>query len=72
MVALALDEILDIVVATEPVELDSEDVRISRAFVIDERVTEVLDVDRALLAADPMFFDGSSTSIDDLQMEAAS
>ena len=74
-VALAVDEIVDIVAGSESVELDSDDVRISGAFLITGRVTEVLDVDQALLAADPTVFDSADSAAepvgDDDRVEVA-
>jgi two-component system, chemotaxis family, sensor kinase CheA len=70
-VALAVDEIIDIVTETDDVELDSADARIRGAFVLQERVTEVLDVDTALLTADPHFFDSPDSLTGDQRVEVA-
>jgi two-component system chemotaxis sensor kinase CheA len=56
-VALAVDEIVDIVPATELVELESQDPRISGGMVLQDQVTELVQVDAALAAADPSYFD---------------
>lgn len=69
--ALAVDEIIDIVTEEDDVELDSSDARILGAFVLQERVTELLDVDTALLTADPHFFDSPDSRASDQRVEVA-
>ena len=69
--ALGVDEIVDIVSSTGDVELDSGDVRISGAAMLEGRVTELLDVDAALLAADDQFFAEVEPRRDDARVEVA-
>lgn len=62
-VALAVDEIVDIVDEGADVELDSDDPRIVGAAILQDRVTELLNVDAALLAADPLFLSEAGLSV---------
>ena len=70
-VALAVEEIVDIVTATETVELESDDVRIQGGLLVQDRVTELVDVDAALLVADPYFFETADPVSDTTRDEVA-
>ncbi|SOD74515.1 two-component system chemotaxis sensor kinase CheA [Jatrophihabitans sp. GAS493] len=61
-VALAVGEIVDIVAESSVVHSDVEDIGLIGSAVIRDRVTEMLDVRAAILAADPMFFAEDATS----------
>ncbi|MCW2526870.1 MAG: CheA signal transduction histidine kinase, partial [Pseudonocardiales bacterium] len=56
-VALAVGEVVDIVTESSVVHSDVEDFGLVGSALIRDRVTEMLDVRAAILAADPMFFD---------------
>jgi two-component system chemotaxis sensor kinase CheA len=56
-VALAVGQVIDIVTESAIVHSDVEDFGLVGSAVIRDRVTEMLDVRAAILAADPMFFD---------------
>lgn len=56
-VALAVDSILDIVEGEVAVRSDIEESGLTGSAVIQSRVTELLDVRGAILAADPHFYD---------------
>ena len=56
-VALLVEQILDIVEDAVQVRSDLDEHGVSGAAVIQERVTELLDVRQAILAADPRFFE---------------
>jgi two-component system chemotaxis sensor kinase CheA len=58
-VAMAVQEILDIVDASTAAQSDLEDSGVLGAVIIKDRVTELLDVRSAILAADPRFFAGT-------------
>jgi two-component system chemotaxis sensor kinase CheA len=55
-VAIVVDEILDIVDGEAAVQSDIDDLGLLGSAVIGERVTELLDVRAAILAADPAFY----------------
>jgi two-component system, chemotaxis family, sensor kinase CheA len=55
-VALVVDKIVDIVEESAPVRSDLGEEGFSGTTVIQQRVTELLDVRRAILAADPNFY----------------
>jgi two-component system chemotaxis sensor kinase CheA len=55
-VALAVDRIVDIVEDTITARRDVDDEGLSGSAVIQQRMTELLDVRRAILAADPNFY----------------
>jgi two-component system chemotaxis sensor kinase CheA len=55
-VAIVVDEILDIVEGEASVHSDIDDLGLLGSAVIGDRVTELLDVRAAILAADPAFF----------------
>ena len=66
-VALVVDKIIDIVEEASAVRRDLHDDGFAGTAVIQQRVTELLDVRRAILAADPNFYAESS---DELLVEA--
>src|SRR4051812_22613416 len=55
-VAIVVEEILDIVDGEAAVRSDIDDLGLLGSAVIGDRVTELLDVRAAILAADPMFY----------------
>jgi two-component system, chemotaxis family, sensor kinase CheA len=55
-VAIVVEEILDIVDGEAAVQSDIDDLGLLGSAVIGDRVTELLDVRAAILAADPMFY----------------
>ncbi|WP_222195767.1 chemotaxis protein CheA [Modestobacter italicus] len=55
-VAIVVDEILDIVDGEAAVQSDIDDLGLLGSAVIGDRVTELLDVRAAILAADPAFY----------------
>jgi two-component system chemotaxis sensor kinase CheA len=55
-VALVVDEIIDIVAENTSAHSDIDDVGLVGSAVLRDKVTELLDVRSAILAADPMFF----------------
>ena len=55
-VAIVVEEILDIVDGEAAVHSDIDDLGLLGAAVFGDKVTELLDVRAAILAADPMFF----------------
>ncbi len=59
-VAIVVDEILDIVDGEAAVQSDIDDLGLLGSAVIGERVTELLDVRAAILAADPAFYTASA------------
>jgi len=59
-VALAAEEIIDIVSEASVTRSDLDDFGLVGSAVIRDRVTELLDVRTAILAADPMFYDDRS------------
>ncbi len=61
-VALAVDEIVDIVEEVVDVKSDLDAMGLLGSAVIRQRVTELLDVRQAILAADPRFYDLLVTS----------
>jgi two-component system, chemotaxis family, sensor kinase CheA len=66
-VALVVDRIVDIAENSVTVRRDSEEDGLVGTAVIQQRVTELLDVRRAILAADPNFY---SEAADELLVEA--
>ncbi len=64
-VALVVDEIVDIVAEGSVVHSDVEDYGLVGSALIRDRVTEMLDVRAAILAADPMYFD-DDTAFEDV------
>jgi two-component system chemotaxis sensor kinase CheA len=72
-VAIVVDEILDIVDGEASVQSDIDDLGLLGSAVIGDRVTELLDVRAAILAADPAFYSpapGAVPSLDTLAFEA--
>jgi two-component system chemotaxis sensor kinase CheA len=59
-VALIVSDIVDIVAEGTVVHSDVEDYGLVGSALIRDRVTEMLDVRAAILAADPMYFDEES------------
>jgi two-component system, chemotaxis family, sensor kinase CheA len=55
-VAIVVEEILDIVDGEAAVQSDIDDLGLLGSAVIGDRVTELLDVRAAILAADPAFY----------------
>ena len=55
-VALAVEKVVDIVEDHVESRSDQQDDGLLGSAVIQQRVTELLDVRRAILAADPMFY----------------
>ncbi|HWS36672.1 MAG TPA: chemotaxis protein CheW [Actinoplanes sp.] len=66
-VALVVDRIVDIAENSTTARRDAEEDGLVGTAVIQQRVTELLDVRRAILAADPNFY---SASMDDMLVEA--
>jgi two-component system, chemotaxis family, sensor kinase CheA len=70
-VAIVVEEILDIVDGEAAVRSDIDDLGLLGSAVLGDRVTELLDVRAAILAADPAFYntplptvpEGTSTSL---------
>jgi two-component system chemotaxis sensor kinase CheA len=62
-VAIVVDEILDIVDGEAAVRSDIDDLGLLGSAVIGERVTELLDVRAAILAADPAFYTPAPGSV---------
>ena len=62
-VAIVVEEILDIVDGEASVQSDIDDLGLLGSAVIGDRVTELLDVRAAILAADPAFYDIPSTPV---------
>lgn len=56
-VALVVDEVLDVVDAADSTTSDVLDHGLLGSMVVDDRVTELLDVRAAVIAADPAFYD---------------
>jgi two-component system chemotaxis sensor kinase CheA len=74
-VAIVVDEILDIVDGEAAVQSDIDDLGLLGSAVIGDRVTELLDVRAAILAADPAFYKplpGSRPSPDAFSFEGTS
>jgi two-component system chemotaxis sensor kinase CheA len=74
-VAIVVDEILDIVDGEAAVQSDIDDLGLLGSAVIGDRVTELLDVRAAILAADPAFYNplpGSHPSPDAFSFEGTS
>jgi two-component system chemotaxis sensor kinase CheA len=61
-VAIVVEEILDIVDGEAAVRSDIDDMGLLGSAVLGDRVTELLDVRAAILAADPAFYDSSFTA----------
>jgi len=59
-VAIVVEEILDIVDGEAAVHSDIDDMGLLGAAVFGDKVTELLDVRAAILAADPQFFSASA------------
>jgi two-component system chemotaxis sensor kinase CheA len=55
-VAMAVEEIIDIVDASDAVRSEINDLGLLGSLVVKDRVTELLDVRAAILAADPRFY----------------
>jgi two-component system chemotaxis sensor kinase CheA len=64
-VAIVVEQILDIADGDAAVRSDVDDLGLLGSAVIGERVTELLDVRAAVLAADPSFFTGSAVAAGD-------
>ena len=64
-VAMAVEEILDIVDASEAVRSEINDHGLLGSLVVKDRVTELLDVRSAILAADPRFYLDLDLDIDE-------
>jgi two-component system chemotaxis sensor kinase CheA len=62
-VALVVDRIVDIVETAATSRGAVEDAGLLGAAVIEQRVTELLDVRRAILAADPQFYTELSAAL---------
>ncbi len=60
-VAVVVEEILDIVDGETAVRSDIDDLGLLGSAVLGDRVTELLDVRAAILAADPAFYSPPST-----------
>jgi two-component system chemotaxis sensor kinase CheA len=69
-VALVVERILDIVDEAVEARSDIDDYGLVGSAVIQERVTELLDVRQAILAADPHFFAGTSEGAGATPVEA--
>ncbi|TKJ22836.1 chemotaxis protein CheA [Blastococcus sp. CCUG 61487] len=61
-VAIVVEEILDIVDGEAAVRSDIDDLGLLGSAVLGDKVTELLDVRAAILAADPAFYSPSTTS----------
>ncbi|RBY76496.1 chemotaxis protein CheA [Blastococcus sp. TF02-09] len=61
-VAIAVEEILDIVDGEAAIRSDIDDLGLLGSAVLGDRVTELLDVRAAILAADPAFYSAHPTS----------
>jgi two-component system chemotaxis sensor kinase CheA len=61
-VGLIVNDILDIVEEAVQVTTDIADTGVSSTAVVQHRITELLDVRQAILAADPSFFDDTATA----------
>src|SRR3954466_15444042 len=61
-VAIVVEEILDIVDGETAVRSDIEDMGLLGSAVLGDKVTELLDVRAAILAADPAFYDAPTHS----------
>jgi two-component system chemotaxis sensor kinase CheA len=61
-VAIVVEEILDIVDGEAAVRSDIEDMGLLGSAVLGDKVTELLDVRAAILAADPAFYSATPTS----------
>jgi two-component system, chemotaxis family, sensor kinase CheA len=68
-VALLVNSIVDIVSASSAIASDIDDIGLVGSAVLHDRVTELLDVRAAILAADPAFY--TSTDLDDVGSESA-
>ncbi|ACU36265.1 chemotaxis protein CheA [Actinosynnema pretiosum subsp. pretiosum] len=63
-VALAVDSILDIVESDDVTRSNLDDDGLAGSAVVQQQVTELLDVRRAILAADPQFFNADYAGFD--------
>jgi two-component system chemotaxis sensor kinase CheA len=70
-VAIVVEEILDIVDGDAAVQSDIDDLGLLGSAVIGDRVTELLDVRAAILAADPMFYAAPPVVLDPTSSPAA-
>ncbi len=61
-VAIVVEEILDIVDGEAAIRSDIDDIGLLGSAVLGERVTELLDVRAAILAADPAFYSGPAAA----------
>ena len=61
-VAIVVEEILDIVDGEAAIRSDIDDLGLLGSAVLGDRVTELLDVRAAILAADPAFFSSAATA----------
>ncbi|WP_324275036.1 chemotaxis protein CheW [Blastococcus brunescens] len=62
-VAIVVEEILDIVDGEAAVRSDIDDLGLLGSAVLGDKVTELLDVRAAILAADPQFYSGHPTAL---------
>jgi two-component system chemotaxis sensor kinase CheA len=62
-VALAVDRIVDIIDGNVDAKSDLDDAGLIGSAVIQKKVTEMLDVRQAILAADPRFFESADESV---------
>ncbi|MGY1724810.1 chemotaxis protein CheW [Blastococcus sp. SYSU DS0533] len=62
-VAIVVEEILDIVDGEAAVRSDIDDMGLLGSAVLGDKVTELLDVRAAILAADPQFYSGHPTAL---------
>jgi two-component system chemotaxis sensor kinase CheA len=62
-VALAVDRIVDIIDGNVDAKSDLDDSGLIGSAVIQKKVTEMLDVRQAILAADPRFFDTADSLV---------
>jgi two-component system chemotaxis sensor kinase CheA len=67
-VALVVEQIIDIVEDAVAVRSDLDDRGLTGSAVIQERVTELLDVRQAILAADPRFYDASMPELEEVEV----
>ncbi len=67
-VALVVDEVLDIVDGDERLSSDIEDHGLLGSMVIDAKVTELLDVRAAVLAADPSFYASAPATPEQMEL----
>jgi two-component system chemotaxis sensor kinase CheA len=70
-VAIVVEEILDIVDGEASVHSDIDDMGLLGSAVIGERVTELLDVRAAILAADPAFYSAPVAPGFELELDGA-